>query len=404
MSAQKWINNTAMELRRAPWLHKPLKWVRRKLVPETRRILLDVLRWFSPLHPSWGPPRGFFKVEELIRGGRTEGRMVLEGQGEQELPAGSLQERCGLLQHREQPWPVMWSRHRNARLAGPSLALMNDRKELAYEAVYRRFRNIDPAWLSVRLPAAEKIPGRWTSLVSAWVPFGEVPTFSHWIMDALPRLALLPEFPPDTGILIPSRLAPYQKETLELLGVADRVRPVATAHVVVEDYYFSSPTAQIACYNPYAVGFLRSRLLPKADPDYAGPRRFYIQRRGKSRGVANEAEVVDFFRRAGWGIIDTEQLTFAQELKLFSDAEAFAGVLGSGFTNAIWCRPGCKVISFVADSWQDGWVEWICGVNQLDYRWDVFPSNHRMMADLEIGRITRMLADAGVPVREGAGG
>ena len=296
----------------------------------------------------------------------------------------------------------MWSRHSDARLAGPSLALMNDRKELAYEAVYRRFCKRDPAWQTVRLPAAGKIPGRWTSLVSAWVPSGGVPTFSHWIMDALPRLALLPEFPPDTGILVPARLAAYQQETLRLLGLADRVRPVSSPHLIVEDYYFSSPTSQIACYNPYAVEFLRSRLLPLADRDYSGPKRFYIQRRGKTRGISNEARVTEFFRRAGWGIVDTEQLTFAQELKLFSDAEAFAGVLGSGFTNAFWCRPGCKVISFVADSWLDGWAEWICGVNRLDYHWRIFPSNHRMMAELDTGRITRMLADAGVPVREGA--
>jgi len=59
----------------------------------------------------------------------------------------------------------------------------------------------------------------------------------------------------------------------------------------------------------------------------------------------------EFFQKLGWVVIDTETLTFAQEIELFANAEAFAGVLGSGFTNAIWSRPGCKVITFVADNW-----------------------------------------------------
>ena len=33
----------------------------------------------------------------------------------------------------------------------------------------------------------------------------------------------------------------------------------------MENYYFSSPTTMISCYNPYGVNFLRSRFLPLAD-------------------------------------------------------------------------------------------------------------------------------------------
>ena len=77
--------------------------------------------------------------------------------------------------------------------------------------------------------------------------------FSLAVGNALPRLALLKEFPPDTGIMAPTALAGYQKETLKLLGLLDRVRHSPEKHLFVENYYFSAPTAMISTYNPYGV-------------------------------------------------------------------------------------------------------------------------------------------------------
>lgn len=404
MADLDWKYQAALTLRRLPPLHRALKWTRRRALPGLRNLGIESLRRVSPRNPCWGPPRGLFSLRDLIRRGEIEGRIVLEDQGAPRLPDGSLQVRSGLNQHASQPWPILWSRHREARLVGPGLASMNDHKELALESVYHRFHRNEPAYRGARLPPPIRLPGRWTSLVSWWTPNGVladvsvtgVPTFSHWVMDALPRLALLKEFPADTGILVPPVLARYQQETLKLLGLADRVRPTPERHLVVEDYYFSSPTAMIACYNPYGVAFLRSAFLPKADPEYHGPKRFVIQRKGKSRGIKNEQEVHDFFRGLGWEILDTEKLTFAQEIKLFAEAEAFAGMLGSGFTNGIWSRPGCKVITFVADNWLDGWVEWICDVNALEYRYQVFPSDYAFMTSVDLGEVRKLLRSVGL--------
>jgi capsular polysaccharide biosynthesis protein len=303
-----------------------------------------------------------------------------------------------LQQHASQPWPVFWSHHRNARLVASTLALLDERKRLCREAVYGDICVADdPAWRYATLPEPVALAGNWTSLVSRWCPNDRVPTFSHWLNDALPRLALLSEFPADTGILVPKALAGYQKESLRLLGLLDRVRYTPERHVVVENYWFSSPTAMISTYNPYGVNYLRSAFLPLADKSYRGPKRFVIQRKGKTRGIKNEAEVNALFQQLGWEIINTEDLTFAQEIELFSKAEAIAGILGSGFTNAIWSQSGCKVITFVADKWRDGWVEWICDVNRLEYHWKFFPSDDaEMMSTIDMGELKQLLKEAGL--------
>ncbi|MFO1477293.1 MAG: glycosyltransferase family 61 protein [Verrucomicrobiota bacterium] len=392
----------AFKLREIPALHRPLKWLRKLFWVELPAKWYGVLRALAPSKNfRLGPPvRTFTIFGSWAMDGIRPGRVVLTDQGAPKAGDDSILVKCGLNQHSVQPWPVFWSRHSQARLVSSSLALMDAQKRICWESVYGDHGLTgDPAWSYVRLPQPTKLAGNWTSVVSRWCPSTMVAPYSHWILDALPRLALLSDFPPDTGILVPGRLAGYQKESLRLLGLLDRCRCTPETHLLVENYYFSSPTAMISCHNPYGVGALRSAFMPKADTSYHGPKRFVIARRGKTRGIVNETEVYDYFRSIGWDIIDTEKLTFAQEIQLFAEAEAYAGVLGSGFTNAVWSSPGCKAITFVADNWVDGWVDWICQVNRLDYLWQLFPADAAMMATVDLDSIRKLLARAGLSPR-----
>jgi capsular polysaccharide biosynthesis protein len=113
------------------------------------------------------------------------------------------------------------------------------------------------------------------------------------------------------------------------------------------------------CYNPFAIQFLREKFLKCADAGYDSPKHIYIQRSGTFRGVANEAEVFDFFTKAGFAIVDTAKLTFAQQIQLFSRAEIVCGPHGAAFANAVWCKPGCKVVEFFAEDYLNGCFEWI---------------------------------------------
>lgn len=386
-------------LRRYPRVRAPLKGLLdffRRTIPKTCR---ELLRIFAPARNfRLGPPKGSFSIyQSLLIEGRRPNRVMLHDQGAPLLSPHSLMVSSGLQQHASQPWPIFWSRHRNARLVSSSLAFLDENKRICRESVYGDGPMIDdPGWNYFRLPKETFLPGKWTSVVSRWAPGYGVAPFSHWVLDVLPRLGLLSEFPPDTRIIVPGKLAGYQKETLQLLGLTDRVRCTPESHIVVEDYYFSAPTGMISCCNPYAINWLRSALMPHTDRNYKGPRRFIIQRKGKTRGITNDSEVNDFFIKLGWVIIDTEDLTFAQEIELFKNAEAFAGVMGSGFTNGIWSSPHCKVIMFVPENRLDGWAEGICAANQMDFYWKTFPSDHADMITVDLQEVKRLLAQAGL--------
>ena len=238
---------------------------------------------FGPFFASIrnGPPVRLFSAYQALRCGcpRLEGRIVLEDQGWPVVREGSPLAAGSTEQHTDQPWPVLWSRHPGAHLVSNSLALVTPKKELCLESVYGyRFYRADPASRYFRLPAPVVLDGNWTSIVSRWVPThsNTVPNHSHWLLDALPRLALLNEFPPDTRIVVPGKLAAYQWESLALLGISrDRFRPSPETHLQVENYYFSSPTSIVVCYNPYAVRFLRTAFPRKAGPQLFRSKTFF---------------------------------------------------------------------------------------------------------------------------------
>ena len=417
MSVRRAIRNAisagAHRLRRIQWLHRLLKWLKRTFFRALGEASLEFCRWIWADCEGFGPPQKTFSVYQDLRTGypKVNGRIVLHDQGCPVVPEDSLMAIGGYNQHAEQPWPIFWSEHQNARLVTESLAMLAPGKKICIESVYGyhgyhapRLRE-DPAYRFFRLPRPVRLEGNWTSIVSRWVPtnsrytLGVVPNHTHWLLDALPRLALVPEFPSDTRIIVPDRLAAYQKESLALLGLLDRCRFTPEHHVEVERYYFSSPTAMLDCYSPYGIKFLRDTFLPKRNTLFSGPRRFFVRRAGRFRDAANVTEIESFFADRGWVPVEPEKLTFAEEIQLFAEAEAITGIMGSGLTNVIFCKPGCHVIQITPTTeglWLDGYLDWIQQVVHFNLRHIIVRSPYDLRYSISLEQVKRGLAEAGM--------
>jgi hypothetical protein len=386
MISSQALGKTAHRLRRFGLAHRCLRWFRRVLGTSLSEAVLEFARVIWRNSDSFGPPSAHFSLYQALRTGdpHIRGRVLATDQGTPRAMPSSLLVRSGLHQHKEQPWPIFWGEIPKARLVNQSLALLQPGKRLAIESVYglERIRT-DPAFRYFRLAGSKHLDGPWTSIVSRWVPVHGPCNYTHWLLDALPRLALLDDLPPETSIIVPGSLSGWQKESLELMGVFDRCRPTSEEHLLIDRYYFSSPTAMLDCYNPYGVKFLRDIFLSK-DMFCEGPRRFVLKRAGKWRPAANEAEMYRLFEKYGWAVIDTERLTFAQEVALFNHADAVAGLLGSGLTNVVFCRPGCSVIHIVPDFCLDGWLDWIVQVVGCNYEFVVCESDYRQSFNVDL--------------------
>ena len=70
-------------------------------------------------------------------------------------------------------------------------------------------------------------------------------------------------------------------------------------------------------------------------------RKIFISRKNATvKRVRNEAEVAELFRRNGYEIICTENLTYREQVELFSSAACIVGASGAALTNLVYCHPG----------------------------------------------------------------
>jgi capsular polysaccharide biosynthesis protein len=380
---RRWV----WKLHRYPAFYRMVTRIRHRTV----RAWFQLCRWILPARFDFGPPKGWFSIAAQIRNGHLRGKILLEQQRAPKAGANSLRAIAPLDQTTQPGWPIFWSYHHEANLIGPTLLLQNEHKHIAVESAGGPlFIEGDKSYRQFRRPPAVRLDGNWTSVMSRWVDRSNY-SFYHWLMDALPRLALLAEFPADTKVIVPPNLRAYQRDTLEWLGLAERIRPSPEEHFRIEHYYFSSFTNISGWFDPYAVQFLRRSFRGRRDTAYASPRRFFVHRSGAARGISNEDEVLNFFRARSWAIIDTEALSTAQQIQLFAQAEQICALHGAALTNLLWCEPGCRVLELVSMTFMNGVYEGIAEAVRANYEFLLCEGDSDFKARVDLAQLKERL-------------
>jgi hypothetical protein len=352
---------------------KPYGWIR-SLRHRLGKWWINQLRRVF-VHSSFGPPSGFFSALGGVgESSQSSAILILERQILPPLPEHSLIRIAGMDQNGHQPWPVFTIAMPDMMLVGESLAPMKQGKLLLTEALYdQRFRTEDPAFNHVITGQPLLLKGHWTSIASRW-SLG----YFHWLMDDLPRLAPILEFPADTGIIIKGKLSSYMREALRILGYESRVRETTEKFLHVENFHFSSPVGMSGCTNPYAVEWLRKTFLPKAQYNLAPelPKKILIVRKGKTRGILNMHILKDALEKRGWIAIDLETVPFAGQIALFANADCIVAEHGAALTNLVWCRPGSKVLELCPTNFLNGCFEGISLCVGIDHYFEIFSADH----------------------------
>jgi hypothetical protein len=352
----------------------------------------EVLRRMVTPSRTFGLPRDFFSGVALVRSGARAGKIVLENQTPPAFGANTLVKLSGLAQDENQPWPVFWLCESEAFLAGKSLALRDEEGRIMAESTFSQTGwRPDPAWWHFATRPRRRLEGNVTSVVGYWGMGG----YWHWLMDGISRLALLPEFPGDTRILVPP-LRPWMAWFLRAMGLEGRWIETGEQNLLVENYFFAAPSSMTGCYNPFAIRFLREQFLPKRSSTGDKPRRFYILREGFTRGLRNEAEVREFFLRRGWALVAPETLPIPEQIELFAGAEAVVALHGSALTNLVWCSPGCRVFEFAPDNFLAGAFEIVARTLDLPHDFMICPGDNRTHIQVDLAELARKLDALGV--------
>jgi hypothetical protein len=168
-------------------------------------------------------------------------------------------------------------------------------------------------------------------------------SYGHWLLESVARLLLFRPLDDGTRMFLTPPLTAWQRSILEAAGVApERVLEIEPGGLVrfAEVVAVSRAIRSMVSFVPRAVGALADLA-----PAGGGGRRLYLSRgRMAKRGIANEAEVSALLAGHGFEEIHPQSVPFADQLRLFSGAQALAGPHGSGLVNAIFCPPDARVI------------------------------------------------------------
>ncbi|MGD1902129.1 MAG: glycosyltransferase 61 family protein [Geitlerinemataceae cyanobacterium] len=226
-----------------------------------------------------------------------------------------------------------------------------------------------------RTPPLQHHPGAVANLASIAGRDGTA-NYYHWIVDLLPRVTMLRDSGFDLDaidlFLVDNYRSQFQRDSLAALGVPlDRVASISDyPHLQAERTILPSLPGKLATLSHYSARVLRRTLGRQfGAPEGTAPtQRLYIRRdRARYRRIFNETELVTRLEHHGFVPVRPEELSFGEQVRLFSEAEAIVAPHGAGLTNAIFCSPGTRIVELLAPGYIVPYYWILASQCDLDY-------------------------------------
>jgi hypothetical protein len=185
--------------------------------------------------------------------------------------------------------------------------------------------------------------------------------YYHWMLDLLPKLLLALAAGLGHGTFYLGASTPFQRETLELLGVPSaRVLDCNAIPFLQADELLVPFLGERHPPNVFSAGKCRlladvfAQLVASKTPSPNLPARFVISRsKTRSRRVVNEAELLARLEPLGFRPVHLEDLSLVQQISLFAHAEAIVASTGAGLVNLVHVRPGVPVAILMPEECPD---------------------------------------------------
>jgi len=175
--------------------------------------------------------------------------------------------------------------------------------------------------------------------------------YFHWLVDVLPRMeafAAAGIAPTDVDyVIVPTTMAPFQKESLQALGFEREqlVSSLRHRHLVAKELLVPSLVRPNGAMPQWACDSLRRAIAPIPPSSSPPPERLLITRKATDHGFSafNQA-IGDWGRRNGFAQIALEDFSLAEKTWLLKRTQIVIGETGAGLTNIVFCQPGAALI------------------------------------------------------------
>lgn len=168
--------------------------------------------------------------------------------------------------------------------------------------------------------------------------------YFHWVINILPKI----EFFEQSDIKIDKYLVDisqtFQIDSLKKIGFdMDKILPVSTVENLRAKNIIAANLPSVALANISSLDFIRKKLNIENNQT---TERIYISRQKAKQGrsITNEEEILKALSPLGFKSYILEDMTFDEQVELFSRAEIVIGAHGAGLTNILFCKKGTKIV------------------------------------------------------------
>ncbi|MEO1653524.1 MAG: glycosyltransferase family 61 protein, partial [Bacteroidota bacterium] len=148
-------------------------------------------------------------------------------------------------------------------------------------------------------------------------------------------------------VVVNSQMAPFQRDTLELLGIPKKkiVQSDWQPFIQADELVVPSLPDYV---NIASTVFLRQELLTFPRKKVKATKKIYISRsRAGHRRVCNEATLREMLEKRGFQTVHFERMPFREQVNLMQESKWVIGPHGAGLTNLVFAQPGTKVIELI---------------------------------------------------------
>lgn len=239
-------------------------------------------------------------------------------------------------------------------------------KENRYELRFASIRNIDEEYAIVEsIDSKKKIP-KAISLIG----FAAY-NYYHFTVELISRMQYIDKFSEyiSVPLLIDEKALniPQCKELLDLVNVnkhpiipikkrygyevSELIYPSYNSWLPINIKQGQSTKPEDFIIAKSAIDYIRESVFKglKIDSNSLhGYRRIFISRKNsKNRRLINENKVIEISKKYNFEIVYPEEMTFIEQVKLFSQTEYIIGSTGAAFTNIIFCPQNVKIMSII---------------------------------------------------------
>jgi len=111
----------------------------------------------------------------------------------------------------------------------------------------------------------------------------------------------------------------------------------------------------------------------------------------RKRRVENEPELEERLQSNGFRIVHCENISFRDQVGIFSGAKFIVGLHGAGLSNMVWADPPCKVLEIFPHGFFNDCYARLALTLSFEYEYvECAPGSGRIPIDIVTGKIKQI--------------